>query len=95
MGSSPFEPAKVGSQIDFHRDAGDLTVPNYFLQVTRALNCPERLEMARRKGLKTVALVGVALPEELFWACGAAPISLARLVSVGQVDNLSHRGRLK
>jgi benzoyl-CoA reductase/2-hydroxyglutaryl-CoA dehydratase subunit BcrC/BadD/HgdB len=58
-----------------------LTHQDYFSQLTSALDRPERLEMARREGRKTVALVGVTVPEELFWACGAVPISLGGFVA--------------
>lgn len=70
-----------------------MTIPNYFSQIAGALDHPERLEIARRKGLKTVALIGVSLPEELFWACGAVPISLGRFVFVEQVANRSRLPR--
>jgi len=52
---------------------------HYFAARASRLSRPERLEAARRAGLKTVAVVGAALPEELFWACGAAPVMLGRL----------------
>jgi len=66
---------------------------DYFSQVAARLDRPERLETARRAGRKTIALVGMAVPEELFWACDAVPISLGRFVSVGQVANLSYLPR--
>lgn len=59
----------------------ELRHDDYFAQVAEGLDRPERLEMARRQGLKTVALVGVDIPETLFWACGAVPISLGRFVA--------------
>jgi len=60
--------------------SGDVAVKHedYFTKIAGTLNRPERLEMARRQGRKTVALVGAAVPEELFWACGAVPISVGR-----------------
>ena len=59
---------------------------DYFTQIAEGIDRPERLEMARREGRKTVALVGVAVPEELFWACGAVPISLGRFVAETGAD---------
>ena len=47
---------------------------------------PERLERARREGRKTVALIGIDLPEELFWACGAVPISVGSFATPTAAD---------
>lgn len=57
---------------------------DYLASIASRLDRPERLEAARERGRTNVAVVGVAVPEPLFWACGATPIFLGHLV--GRVE---------
>jgi hypothetical protein len=39
---------------------------DYFFQIASSLDRPERFETARANGVKTIAIIGIAMPEELF-----------------------------
>jgi benzoyl-CoA reductase/2-hydroxyglutaryl-CoA dehydratase subunit BcrC/BadD/HgdB len=70
----------VSLKSDTAGDARGTPKGGYFARVAGQLDSPERLAIARRDGRRTVAIVGVTLPEELVRACGGVPISLTRLV---------------
>ncbi len=69
------------------RQADDSLLPSdYVAQMIGSLERPARLEKARQQGRKTVALLGAAMPEEIFWACGAMPILLSRTLAAMPAD---------